>query len=354
MIEKASSLPEQSPYRSMGNRKGGILIISLWSLCLLTFFAVSLSYGIRQKIILVQRLEERYKLHFIAEAGVKKAISKLMTETGEAEERTYDSLSDGWSNNAGAFKDIKVGDGIFNVCYSYTDEFSGITAIQYGLVDEERKININKADQVILENLFRIVLDFSETESQDMAASIVDWRDGDSEVSMPSGSAEDSYYESLPYPYEAKDGEFELLDEMLLVKGVTSPVFRKLRDYVTIYGEGKININTASREALLALGLESNIVDDIISFRQGKDGIMGSDDDSAFKEHSEIVPKFSQSFPLSEAELAEFSRVVNSSLTTKSDNFMIRSVARLSYGDNTSEIFSVVTRTGDILYWQEY
>ena len=338
----------------MDNRKGSILIISLWALCLLTSFAISLSYGVRQKILLVQRLEERAKLRLIAEAGVKRAIAELKDEVkaDEQQEKTYDSLTDGWSNNIGAFEDIKAGDGRFSVYSTYIDEESGVKVTQYGLVDEERKVNLNEANQTVLENLFRIVLGFDEVAAQELAASIIDWRDSDSELSIPVGSAEDSYYRSLKRPYEAKDAKFELLDEILLVKGVTPAVFDKLGDYVTIYGDGGININTTSKEVLLSLGLELNTVDKIISFRRGKDGIIGTIDDNAFRERSSIVPDLSQYTDLTDGEVAELSRIVNR-LSTKSNNFIVRSLAKLDNRKNTSEVLSVVNKAGDILYWRE-
>lgn len=338
----------------MDSRKGSILIISLWALCLLVSFAVSLSYGIRQKILLVQRLEERAKLRLVSEAGVKRAIAELkrQTETDEQQEKAYDSLTDSWSNNIGAFRDIKTGDGRFSIYYTYIDDESGVRVTQYGLVDEERKINLNEASQAVLENLFHIVLEFDEMAAQELAASIIDWRDSDSELAIPLGSAEDQYYRNLRHPYEAKDAKFELIDELLLVKGITPDAFERLKDYVTIYGGGGININTTSKEVLLSLGLQHNTVDKIISFRLGKDGMIDTIDDNVFRERSSILSDLSQYINLSDAEVAELSRAINN-LSTRSDNFMVKSLATLDNRKNTTEVVSVVNKLGDILYWQE-
>lgn len=351
------NLQKQSLYRLVLSDKGSILFLSLWSLCLLSIFAVSLGYGARQKIIVVQRLDERSKLRYIAEAGVRQAIIEVKRDDEqdeeESEKKDYDSLNDSWCNNAGVFSGRRVGDGIFNVSYRYLDGNTGLVGTRYGLVDEERKININKADETLLRNLFCAVLNFSKMDAQEFAASIIDWRDSDSELSIPMGSAEDYDYRNREYSYEAKDAEFEVLEELLLVSGITREIFEGIKDYVTIYGNGKININTTSKEVLLALGLRPYVVEKIFSFRQGDDGIIGTLDDNVLKKSSDIVPKISQFADLSDSELAEFSNISNQYLVTKSENFIVKSIAKLNNRKNTTEVTCVINRSGDILYWRE-
>ena len=342
------NLSKQPASQSRAKHKSSILILTLWSLCLLSVFAVYLGYGVRQKIILVQRLEERNKSRLIAEAGIKKAIAELKNQ----EETSYDSLNDNRGNNAGLFKKVGVGDGTFSVCYNYLND-EGFLETRYGFIDEERKININTADQPVLERFFRICLDLDELTAQELAASIIDWRDSDSELSIPLGSAEDRDYRNSRYPYEAKDDKFEILEEVLLVNGVTEEIFNNIKDCITIYGDGKININTASRNIFLSLGIESNVTDNILAYRGGEDGIAGTTDDNFFETTSNIVPKLSQFCHLNDSEISRFSNLVENSLVTKSNNFAIRSVANLNQREHKKEIVCVVNRAGRILRWQE-
>lgn len=328
--------------------QASILMVALWALCCLSVLAVSLSYQVRQKITLSNKLQERSKLHFIAEAGVMAAIDKLKNE----DLKDYDSLEDAWSNNVSAFKNINVDGGKFNICYNYNYGQPPVRETRWGLVDEESKININKATQPVLERLFRILLDFDEVDSQELAASIVDWRDNDSELSIPLGSAEDSDYRRAEYPYEAKDAEFEILEEVVLVKGMTMDIFKKIKDYITIYGDGKVNINTASTEALLALGLNELLVEKILAFRYGKNESDLSQG-NFFDLRSNIAPRLSQYTGLSDSQLAQLSLISQQYLCTKSNNFMIRSVASLENRKNTAELICVVNRVGKILYSQE-
>lgn len=343
-------LAGQSIFPSANNpKRGSILVIVLWSLCLLSAFAVILGYNVRQKIALVKRIDERGALRLIAEAGARKACFQI-----EKEERdSYDSLNDEWSNNPAGFKEITVGQGSFSVAYSFIDERTGELQGRYGLIDEERKININKAAMSVLERLIKIVFGSDEIEAQELSASIIDWRDSDSELSIPLGSAEDAYYRGLRYPYEAKDGGFEVLDELLLVKGMSNEIFEKLKDYVTIYGSGKVNINTASKVVLMALGFSEDIADEILSFRYGDSETADPSRGGVFESSSDIVPKISQLYHLSPQELTQVSAIAEQMLATASDNFMVKSAARMPHGKNSIEITCVIDRKGKILYWNE-
>jgi type II secretory pathway component PulK len=221
-------------------------------------------------------------------------------------------------------------------------------------VDEERKINVNRCDLQTLTLLF-MNLCLDEAEAQNYAASIIDWRDSDSLLTLP-GSAESSYYEGLSEPYQAKNGDFESLEELLLVKGMTQELFDKMKDYVTIYTDGKININTASGRVLNCLGLSKPVVSKIISFRYGVDGLMGTNDDGVFVSPETVVAQLSQSTQLSDSEVNELSNLAASgAIVTTSNYFMIKSVASLGNNDaRLQSIVCVVKRTGEILSYVEF
>jgi type II secretory pathway component PulK len=347
MARKPAVLLKQLASRSTVDYRASILIVALWSLCLLSVFAVMLSYNVRQKIMLVKRLEERAKLSLIVDAGVHQAIALLQ----ESEDKSYDSLNDPWGSSIDMFKDISVGEGVCNIKYEYTQD--EMPQERWGLIDEESKININKVALSVLERLLHIGLKFDEVQAQELAASIVDWRDSDSNLTIPLGSAEAPYYRSLTYSYEAKDAYFEVLEELLLVKGVESETFEKIKDYITVYGEGKVNINTASGVVLLALGLSEDVVNKIILFRLGDDGILGTGDDNIFLSVSEIAPKIAQLCRLNEQQLAQVSVIVQENLTTKSSNFMVKCIANLNKRTNFTKVECIINRSGKIFYWNQ-
>ncbi len=327
------------------NRKqrSSILIIALWSVSLLTTLAVILGFEVRQQLVLVKRLEERDSSRLIAEAGIRKAVAFLLSEP----EEKFSALTQGWSNNPEAFKEIFLGDGKFSVSFEVD---SGET--WFGMVDEESKININRCNARIMARLFNL-LGLEELEGQDLAESIVDWRDADSALSGP-GGAEDSYYRMLPVSYEAKDAQFQTIDELLLVKGVSENNFPKIRKYITIYGNGQVNINTAGKLVLMALGFSENVVERIIAYRNGKDGLAATADDNFFQDTSDIAGKINDTGNLSQAEQAQINNIISEGLiTTESANFMVRSLATLGRSKFSHEVIAVINRKGRILYWNE-
>ena len=329
--------------------KGSTLILVLWSLSLLTIFALSLEFGVRQKLIMVGRLDDRDSLHFIAEAGIKRAILELRKDAKEP-----------WNNNMGIFKEIEVGRGTFTVSYDYLNSLSRMSEVKYGIIDEERKVNINKAGRKVIERLFKIC-GIDEMKAQNLSASIVDWRDGDSELSIPFGSAEDRYYRNLSEPYEAKDADFEILDEIFLVREMTKEIFDKVKDFITVYGEGKININTAAPEVLLSLGLYERVVEKIVLFRCGQDLLEATADDNVFDSSSNVVAKLSQFCSLNTGEVANLSNLISAGkICTNSCNFMIKSIGKLNKKNVSNKIVCVFEHLidgsdegGKIKYWRE-
>jgi type II secretory pathway component PulK len=345
-LKTISSLKQLTSLSTVDPR-ASILIIALWSLCLLSAFAVILGYQVRQRLVLVNRLDERDRLRFLAEAGIRKGI----TELTKLEVKTYDALNDGWSNNS-IFKEISLGEREVTVSYNDINKKSGLPEVHFGFMDEERKINLNKIDAKVMERLFKIVLNYEDIQAQELGACIVDWRDQDSELTLAFGSAEDSYYNNLLAPYAAKNSDIEVLDELPLIKGFDDKVLEKVKDYVTIYGDGRININTASEVVLLALGLDENVVNKIILYRLGDDGIEATADDNIFATNTEIFPKLSQAYQFSAPEIEQLLKVCEQYLTVRSANFMIKSTAR-SFGKNALSVNSVVNRKGKVLYWRE-
>ncbi|MFH0827385.1 MAG: hypothetical protein V1923_05860 [Candidatus Omnitrophota bacterium] len=310
------------------DRRSSILMLALWSLCILSVFAVILNYTVRQKITFVRRLDSRDRAHLGAEAGVKKAIIylKKLENTGP---KAYLALKNLMAR-----------------------ESESVEGNRWEIRDEERKINMNLAGLPELARLFQVAACMNEIEAQDLASCIIDWRDSDSALSSASGGAEDPYYRNTSVPYEAKDAPFEVLDEILLVKGMNQDIFEKIKSLLTLYGDGKVNINTASSEALLALGLDLGTVDKVLIFRQGKDGLEATEDDNIFDSPERIVSLLGEAVNLTPAEVAKLTHLSQNFLTTQSGYFMIDSRASSSTASDV-EVLCIVDSEGEILYWRE-
>ncbi|MGE5308160.1 MAG: general secretion pathway protein GspK [Deltaproteobacteria bacterium] len=324
-------------------KRGSILLIALWSLFLLSCFAVILGTEVRSKIELVRRVDDRDTLRSLCDAGVRTAVEAVKGE----EVRLYEVLSDPWANDPFRFGRITLGDNTVSI------QHAGETGRPvYGLVDEESKININEAPPQVIERLLR-VCGLEEGPAQELAYSIVDWRDADSFLSVPLGSAEDSYYRSQEVPYGCKNAPFDLPDEVLLVKGMDENVFQKIGRYITIYGDGKVNLNTAEKPVLIALGLSAETADLLIDYRNGKDGIPGTGDDGVLTS-SALTSALSAVYRLSDAEMTELSAVENGGMAAvRSRFFTVTAVASMRGGRSTRTVTAVVDTKENILYWSE-
>lgn len=322
--------------------KGAILIISLWILAILTVLAIGFAYRMSIELKLTGYQIAKLKTFYLAKAGITKAISVL--ESTEATE--FEALNQSWNNNPEIFDQISLGEGTFIVSYSSGE--SDFQKIYYGTIDEERKINVNYATRKMLESLPEI--------STEVAASIIDWRDKDNNP-QPNG-AEDSYYRSLPNPYHCKNGDFELVEELLWIKGVTPSLLTQIRDWITVYGDGRININTCEKEILVALGLDESLVQKIISFRKGIDNLEGTDDDNIFEKVETIGETLSNFRSLTTNELKQLNNLLGRNLLcVKSDYFQINSIGSLQ-GDRVIKKICAIVRVGkdqpsQIVYWHE-
>ncbi|MDD5348090.1 MAG: general secretion pathway protein GspK [Candidatus Omnitrophica bacterium] len=337
--------------RLAGARRSSILLIALWSIFLLSVFAVILGTGVRQNIVLVRWLDERCKGRLIAEAGIRRACIEIQRHTKDQ----FHTLSQAWANNPAEFKDVSVGEGSFSVTYTRRRPDTAQEEQYYGCVDEESKVNVNKASAAVLTRLFA-ALGLDDVPAQDLAAAIVDWRDADSQLSSTSGGAEDSYYRMLSPGYEAKDADFEIPEELLLVKGMDEKLFEEVRKYITIYGTGKVNINTAPKPVLVALGSSEVMADRIIAYRNGKDATAGSSDDNIFENPvtcAEVLATYYNTSD-SDPEYIKFKTAADQGgIAVKSTHFSITSIA--GFGRRTDRVVTtcVVDLAGRILYWKE-
>lgn len=280
-----------------------ILIITMWIITLLSAIAFSLTYRMGMGVKMAEGEINREKVFCITKAGIIQALAVLNQDTNE-----YDALSEQWSNsgleiyNVNLLKDIGVGEGRFTVSYIYENEILGTQQIFYGMEDEERKININKATQDVLESIPGF--------NPEIAGSIRAWR-GDTDVAPDITFKEDAYYQGLKKPYKRKGKPFECLEELLLVRGITPELIygkdlngngiidtneRTLVKYLTVYGDGLININTASAVVLTAILQREDLSYKIVEYRLGEDNQLGTSDDGIFRDTASIIDCLNNSF----------------------------------------------------------
>ena len=334
-------------YRSRD--KGSLLILTLWVLFLLGALAIAVNSYVWPQLNFAGRFRDRAKEKYLAKAAVKSAVlvatsDKIITCT---------ALKDAWSNNEGAFKDVPLGDGTFSISYEFDPHGQGQTETRYGLIDEERKININKASQKVLKNFFMTVAKTNEQKATELAACIIDWRDTD-DIPLENG-AENGYYMSLDPPYPCKNADFQLLDELLQVKGMTQEIFDSAKDRLTVFGMRAVNINTADSLVFQSLGMSRETAEKLVNYRKGGDGEEATSDDKIFDNISTAGETLRKAGGFSSAEFSQINGIINSgALTTRSDNFMGRAAGKINgRKSTTSGITFIFNRNKVMKYWRE-
>ena len=322
------------------NSRGVILIISLWILAILMVFVVSLGFRMSLEVKLTDYSVGELRNLYLTKAAMNKFKAVLLED-----DKAYDALGEDWSNNDELFKDQELGEGIYTLSYTRTDGTA--EKIFYGGMDEESKININTADRETLVKLLEL---FGETEdSDDIADSILDWRDED-----PTGNAESAHYLSLEFPYPCKDALFQSKEELLLVKEMTPEIFDNIKDLITVYGDDdKINVNTVDSRAMRALGLSGTVVTGIIDYRAGGDGEEGTEDDNIFKKLKDITDVFTD---LKTEDL----NIISNKMDYSSNHFRAFITARTKDGKIIKKAEAVISRPkgqeeeSGVVFWHEY
>jgi type II secretory pathway component PulK len=90
-------------------------------------------------------------------------------------------------------------------------------------------------------------------EPMELISNLADWTDAD-DLRRWQGGREDSLYENLDSPYRSKNASFDTLQEIRLVDGWhRDDVWERFGRHLTIYGAGRVNVNTAGRDVIAAL-----------------------------------------------------------------------------------------------------
>lgn len=295
-------------------------MVSFWILAILMLLAASLVYRARMEIKLSSISSKRIKSREMAINAIEEIVRILREDNN-----SYDSLNENWALSHGE------GD------------------IDYHIFDEERKINLNVSSKEVISAIPGI--------GDDIADAVIDWRDED-DVPLPQG-AEDIYYMNLTPPYHCKDSPIESMEEMLLIKGITPQVVQAISPLTTIYGHGRLNINTAPEEVLKiffsALEYPASLADRIIFYRQGLDGVEGTDDDNIFEEVSTIKDNLLEYGLTPDEEISIEDMTARSIIDVSSSCY--RAIINTSYEGrylfNAEAILSKEDGKVRVIYWKE-
>jgi general secretion pathway protein K len=260
--------------RSLGSDRGFALVLVLWILVLLTAMVAEFAHSMRTEVTITRNFKEATQAYYIAHSGLTRSIVEMLRNTSTTKNRE-DEGTEGtlWRVNV-PIPPQGFGAGEFTV---HIDNLAGL-------------IDLNTASEKLL-RLMANTLDISDSERGVIVDSILDWRDPDDFHRL--NGAENKYYESLANPYGCKNGPFESVEELLLVRGMSPELFEKhLKAIVTttpvkktkLSGKGRrphratrtnvgqININAAPQQLLEALPqITPQQVQSLVDYRMERD-----------------------------------------------------------------------------------
>ena len=218
--------------------RGSLLVMTLWVMVILGALAVAVGRQLSVEVRLARYRRAMDQAETLARSGVLLAMQRLQQDVQQMDE-PYDWLDDDWA--AMAVEGL---------------EEMGVTGrIAIAMEDAARRLDVNAASAAQLGAVMG---------SPAAAQEVVDYRDADTD-----GPSE-SPVETAPY-YYPKNGPVAAIEELRELPGMSQDLFAALQALTAaVPGSDPnpiVNINTASREVLQAVGL-TGLADAIVLFRE--------------------------------------------------------------------------------------
>ncbi|MBN2437592.1 MAG: type II secretion system minor pseudopilin GspK [Deltaproteobacteria bacterium] len=233
------------------NRRGVALIIVLLMVSIIVALTIQFNRDTRSEVYGAANVSDGIRLRYIAESGFYVGEALLL-----ADKTPFDGLTEPWANT--------------EMIALKSEEFFDNGAFKLAIQDEGGKIPVNSLvsgnayNPLIRDLLLRLLTGphfrLEQRRAEELGDAIKDWIDADDEVT--GGGAEGAYYAGLAKPYAGKNAPIDCIEELLMVKGVTRELFYGMGESpglvqcMTVFGDGRININTAPRPVLRALATE--------------------------------------------------------------------------------------------------
>jgi general secretion pathway protein K len=295
-------------------RSGVALLIAIFSLGLLSFFAMEVSYETNVEYVLASQKINRLRAYYAAKSGVelsllrillyKKAVATFGDQLG-ANKAMLDpiwSFPFAWPPSNFIPKDEVTTITYDSVKAAEKDSLMSATYITQ-IDNESGKIDINDLGSDIKElreqtkqqilKIFAIEIEsnnvfeekYRNFEFEELLNNITDWID-ENDTRVVGGNERGIYQDFLKdntTEFIPPNQPLKTLEELHMVFGMKDDIFNLLKDRVTVFGVKGININFANKNMLKSLDIQitDQIADEIIKRRSSPElgGPFASEDD---------------------------------------------------------------------------
>ena len=267
------------------SQRGIALLIVLWGMAILMVTVFSFSVMTKAETHSTLAFKEGIENKFIAEAGIERGIMEII----------FRNINQNQTMTL-------VGKELWKLDGTAHTVDMGTRSCVIRVIDESGKISLNRLTDtsgIVLKNL--LINQGVSPENADLIVdSILDWKDADDLHRLH--GAESDYYMSFPNPYRAGNTDFETLETLILVKGVTPEILfgtdkkKGIIHFLTLYSTAsRINVNAAPKEILAALpGMTADTADRVMELRTSSQ-IRGMEDikDIIGSSYSQTAPHMS-------------------------------------------------------------
>jgi len=225
---------------SLHSQRGVALILVLWVMALMAILLGSFALMARTENLEARHMFDGTTARYGAEAGLERAVYELRNP----------DVTTRW------------------VCDGRPYEFDfDKTHIHIEILDESGKIDLNTADDQMLQSLF-ISVGLDPNAAVSLSAAIQDWRDGD-DIPLPNGAEVDAY-KAAGLSYGPRNAPFQTDTEVQQVMGMSYALYQRIEPAITIYsGSSQPNPAYAPIEVLRALpGMTEELAQQLIAARQ--------------------------------------------------------------------------------------
>ena len=285
-------------WKNAGPRGGAALIVALWTVLILSLLIGGLAYEMHVEAGITSYARKRLKAQVAARGGVEYAkfllAKSFETSAFEEEDAAQEALRI-------LAKNLERGIGVSGAVVE-----QGAAKAVVDILPEAGRRNVNTLQDEDWEELLDQA-GVPEEKWPDLIDCFMDFTDDNDEHRLNGAEKDDAFYKDLDYA--PKNAPLDTVDEILLIKGFTPEIvyggpppdpksepLRGMAHLLTTFGDGKVNVNTASREVLLTLTgangkmMDDWVVDDILKYRLGDDGQPNTKDDG-FESVQEAISK---------------------------------------------------------------
>jgi len=330
------------------------LIVALWIVVLLSMLVGAFAFDAHVEARLTSYYKKRTRAEYLARSGVEIAemLMQKSGKVGRSEEANPDE-DDRWFDSA---KRLARGLALRGV-----SEELGSGTVTVDVVPEPALRNVNKLTEEDWERILE-VCNIPEELWAELIDAVNDWLDKDDER-RDDGAETLDYYATLDEPYSARNGPLDAVGDLSYVRGFTRAIlyggvvdtgFEEEEPIVTpgiarlltTYGDGKVNVNAATRDVLMTLpGVDELVADEIIDQREGWSEESATTEDTSFNGVGDFMSRVWGIEPS-----------VKSSVSTDSKIFRVKSTGESS--GVKRDVWAIVQyggtgKRGTILQWRE-